>query len=239
MTRSTVAGLLLLTLACCTASAQPEGLLFHASFDESHHPDFAAGPATTDSQSSLTENGGGRIGEALIAYRGFRGIEPYLAPWYLTAGNIDREQGTIELWINPGEGLFENPEERRSYIHWWVERDRKIAPKVFRVDTRGGNLRIFEQDVADGEYSNHMQIPVDWRPGEWHHVAYTWADGERVAYIDGVEMDRSQPGRGLPTLGHSFTIGAGSWGFDYSQALVDEVYIWNRALTPDDFGGLE
>lgn len=238
MIRSTVAGLLLLVLACCTASAQPEGLLFHASFDESHHPDFAAGPATTESQSSIT-TGGGRIGEALIAYRGFRGIEPYLAPGYLTAGNIDREQGTIELWINPGEGLFENPEERRSYIHWWVERDRKIAPKVFRVDTRGGNLRIFEQDVADGEYSNHMQIPVDWRPGEWHHVAYTWADGERVAYIDGVEMDRSQPRRGLPTLGHSFTIGAGSWGFDYSQALVDEVYIWNRALTPDDFGGLE
>ncbi len=239
MIRCTLTVFAVLALACSMAIAQPGDLLFHASFDESHHPDFTAGPATTQSQSSVTTGGGGRIGEALVAYRGFRGIEPFLAPSYLTAGNIDREQGTIELWIKPGEGLFDDPEERRVYIHWWVERDRKLAPKVFRIDTRGGNLRIFEQDVADAGYSSHMQIPVDWRPGEWHHVAYTWAEGGRIVYIDRVEMGRSQPGRGLPRLGEIFTIGAGSWGFDYAQALVDEAYIWNRALTPDEFGGLE
>lgn len=233
--------LLVTILCCCTAfaGAQPEGLLFYASFDESHHPDYTAGPDTTEAQVSLTRDGGGRIGEALIAQGGFHGIEPFLAPWYLTAGNIDREAGTIELWMQPGEGLFDNPEERRIYIHWWVERDRHLAPKVFRIDTRGGNLRIFEQDVADGDYSNHMQIPVDWRPGEWHHVAYAWDGGERVVYVDGEEMGRSQPGRGLPTLGHFFNIGAGNWGLGYAEALIDEVRIWGRALSPDEFGGWE
>lgn len=229
----------LLAIACAVAIGQPEGLLFYVSFDETYRPDFAAGPVTADAQCSLTGAAEGRRGGALIARRGFSGIEPFLSPWYLTAGNIDRERGTIELWINPGEGLFDDPDERRIYVHWWVERDRHLAPKVFRIDTRGGNLRIFEQDVADGEYSHHMQVPVDWRPGEWHHVAYAWADGGRVVFIDGVEMARSQPGRGLPTLGHFFRIGAGNWGLGYAEALIDEVRIWDRALTPDEFGGLE
>lgn len=219
--------------------AAPEGLLFYVSFDEDHRPDVAAGPTTTDAQASITDAGGGRFGEALVARGGFHGIEPFLSPWYLTSGNIDRERGTIELWINPGDRLFEDPQERRIYIHWWVERDRHLAPKVFRIDTRGGNLRVFEQDVADGDYSNHMVTPVDWQPGEWHHVAYTWGDGRRVVYIDGAEMNRSEPGRGLPTLGHFFRIGAGNWGLGYAEALVDEVRIWDRPLTPDEFGGWE
>ena len=226
-----------LVVACSVAIAAPEGLLFYTSFDEGFRPDVAAGPTTAVAQCSITDAGGGRAGEALIARSGFRGIEPFLAPWYLTAGNIDRDRGTIELWINPGEGLFEDPDERRIYIHWWVERDRKLAPKVFRIDTKGGNLRVFEQDVADGEYSNHMQVTVDWQPGQWRHVAYTWGRGERVVYIDGTEMKRSEPGRGLPTLGHFFRIGAGNWGLGYAEGLVDEVRIWDRALTPDEFGG--
>ncbi len=237
--RTAVAVLCVLVVACSLAVAEPEGLLFYVSFDSSYLPDYAAGPTTADAQCSVTTGGGGRIGEALIAREGFTGIEPFLSPWYLTSGNINREQGTIELWINPGERLFDDPNDRRIYIHWWVERDRKTAPKVFRIDTKDGNLRIFEQDVADGNYSNHMQIPVDWQPGQWRHVAYTWAGGERVAYVDGEEMARSEPGRGLPTLGYFFRIGAGNWGFDYAEALVDEVRIWDRALTPDEFGGLE
>lgn len=239
MIRTIFMALTAAAIACSAVVAQPEGLLFHVSFDASHHPDYAAGPVTAEAQASITSGGGGRMGEALIARGGFHGIEPFLSPWYLTAGNIDREQGTIELWINPGEGLFDDPEERRIYIHWWVERDRKLAPKVFRIDTRGGNLRIFEQDVAAEDYVNHMQVPVGWRPGEWHHVAYAWGAGERVVYVDGVEMARSEPGRGLPTLGHFFNIGAGNWGLGYAEALVDEVRIWKRALTPDEFGGLE
>ncbi len=224
---------------CVVAPAQQDGLLFHASFDEGYHPDFAAGPTTTDAQCAITEGGGGRVGEALIAWRGFRGIELFLSPWYLTAGNIDREQGGIEMWIRPdSEDLFD-PNVRSSWFHSWVERDRHTAPKVFRIDTKGGNLRVFEQDVADGEYSNHMVLPIEWQVGEWHHVAYTWGDGERVLYVDGEERLRSEPGRGLPRLGHFFRIGAGAWGMDRAEGLIDEVRIWDRALTPDGFRGLE
>lgn len=235
--RTAAVALAVLAVACMTAIAAPEGLLFYASFDEGFRPDHAAGPTTAVAQCSITEDGGGRTGEALIARSGFRGIEPFLSPWYLTAGNIDREHGTIEMWINPGEHLFEDPDDRRIYIHWWVERDRHLAPKVFRIDTNDGNLRVFEQDVADGDYSNHMVTPIDWQPGDWHHVAYTWSGEDRVVYIDGVEANRSEPGRGLPTLGHFFRIGAGNWGFGYAEALVDEVRIWDRALMPDEFGG--
>lgn len=237
--RTPSAVLAALAVACGVALAGPDGLLFYASFDDGFRPDVAAGSGTAVAQCSITNDGGGRTGEALIAHSGFRGIEPFLSPWYLTAGNIDRDSGTIELWIKPSEGLFDDPQERRIYIHWWVERDRHLAPKVFRIDTRGGNLRVFEQDVADDEYSNHMVTPVDWRPGEWHHVAYTWSDGQRVVYIDGDEVNRSSPRRGLPRLGHFFRIGAGNWGFGYAEALIDEVRIWDRALTPDEFGGWE
>ncbi|MGM0494440.1 MAG: LamG domain-containing protein [Armatimonadota bacterium] len=237
--RTILPALVVLVIAGGIAIAAPDGLLFHVSFDHDHRPDYAAGPTTTDAQAAITDNGGGQEGEALIAHGGFHGIEPFLSPWYLTAGNIDRQQGTIELWINPGEGLFDDPEDRRIYIHWWVERDRHLAPKVFRIDTRGGNLRVFEQDVADGDYVSHVQTPVDWQPGEWHHVAYTWGGGERVVYIDGEEVNRADPGRGLPTLGYFFRIGAGNWGLGYAEALVDEVRIWDRALTPDEFEGLQ
>ncbi len=224
-------------LIVCAAAAQPDdGLLFHASFDAGLDAQSAAGCPVGHGEATRTSGSDGKTGEALVAQGGFPGARPFLAPWYLTAGNINREAGTVELWIKPLPGLLTEPELRRIIFHSWIERTRKANPRVFRIDTNHGLLRIFEQEVGE-DYSSHIQIPLDaWQEGQWHHIAYTWGDGERVAYVDGVEKGRASPGRGLPTLGAFFRIGAGNWAMGPAHCLIDEVRIWNRALTPDEMG---
>ena len=226
----------------CTAAADaqvPGGLLFHASFDRTLDADFAAGCPVARGQATLTRDGGGRAGEALIARLDFPGAQPFLAPWYLTAGNIHRDAGTIELWVKPLPDLLDDPEHRRIIFHSWIERTRKTNPRVFRIDTYHGRLRIFEQEVGE-DYSSHIQIPLDdWREGRWHHIAYTWMNGERVAYVDGVEKGRASPGRGLPHLGDFFRIGAGNWATQPAHCLIDEVRIWDHPLSPGEMGWTE
>lgn len=212
----------------------PEGLLFHASFDGRVDADFAAGCPIAQAQATLSAEG--KVGQALLAERGFPGAQPFLAPWYLTAGNISRDAGTVEVWVKPLPGLLTDPERRRVIFHSWIERTRKTNPRVLRIDTNRGLLRIFEQEVGE-DYSSHIQIPLEgWQEGQWHHIAYTWAGGERVAYVDGIERGRASPGRSLPHLGEFFSIGAGSWSMEPAHCLVDEVRIWNRALTPAEMG---
>ena len=240
MARIALLAALALAPAVLVAWAQPApgGLLFALSFEESCRPTFAVGPTTGDASCTLTTGGGGWHGEALIAERGFRGIEPFLAPRYLTAGNIDREQGTVTLAVQPLPEFFRDAEVLRCLFFSWVEADRKTAPKVFRIDSRQGMLRVFEQDVAGGNYTNHMTFPIpDWQPGQWHRIVYTWGGGERVLYLDGAQVARSAPGRGLPRLGHEFLVGAGAWGMSPAQGLIDEVAIYDRPLDADQVRG--
>ena len=70
---------------------------------------------------------------------------------------------------------------------------------------------------------------------EWHHVASTY-DGDKIRqYIDGkLDIEFEPPDGKINSIEVVFRIGKAQTGLDGMIGLVDEVAIYNRALTVDE-----
>jgi hypothetical protein len=68
--------------------------------------------------------------------------------------------------------------------------------------------------------------------GEWHHIACTHDGATLTAYLDGLAAD-STPMGAITVSPTPVLIGSDGWGSDWIGAL-DEVAIYNRALSPDE-----
>src|ERR1035437_2686831 len=74
--------------------------------------------------------------------------------------------------------------------------------------------------------------------GNWHHIVFTCSGGTKVQYVDGVvDAFTSNEWSGNGT-GSQFRIGGSGTGETDGQVnlngLIDEVYVFNRALTTND-----
>ncbi len=107
---------------------------------------------------------------------------------YQTAGNINRQQGSIEFWFQPtwdgddeqGYGFFETGDITGA---GWFNRMR------IQKDS-ANNLRFM---VMDGTQEHGVAYYINhWLAGEWHHIAATWQDNAIALYVDGLEVDRSE-----------------------------------------------
>lgn len=86
----------------------------------------------------------------------------------------------------------------------------------------------------DGEYMDLGSIP----DSGWHHVAFTWkgSTGDWRGYVDGRLVNSAvKPGELVTTTGR-LSIG---WGKDvilypYFNGLIDEVMLFNKALTEEE-----
>lgn len=81
---------------------------------------------------------------------------------------------------------------------------------------------------------------ADWY-GQWHHVAATW-DGSTVKlYVDGSEVATALLSGNYSDPGKDTLIGGiyyGALPYCPFEGLIDEVGIWNRALTADEIAWL-
>jgi len=211
----------------------PDGLLFHASFDDGAGAVVSAGKAEPETSRGV-EFGpgicGGAVriaGDALLAYTAEK--------------NLSRAAGTVSFWFqpewdaDPGRGRWHTlfaqpfgPDRVGSGALWfWFY---------------GHNLR---GDVADPNDS-YIQTPVPARKEVWHHLAFTWEGHGGSAhrmYFDGREVG----GRGdshSPLKPGSFSesgefarffIGAHSeGGGNRAEGWFDEFRIYDRALTASE-----
>lgn len=81
--------------------------------------------------------------------------------------------------------------------------------------------------------------------GKWYHVAGTWTGNAWAIYVNGVQV---LSGTCTPQTTRSNTLDVqigrhGSWSWVYFNGIIDEVRIYNRALTSDeiynDYTGIE
>jgi hypothetical protein len=92
--------------------------------------------------------------------------------------------------------------------------------------------------VRMGFYSNDLDAPAALVADEWAHICF-WLDVEnddRRIYINGEQVAQDAGKNGIAYLGNAGLTIVGSWGTSGQQfnGLVDEVQIWNRALTEDE-----
>ena len=245
-----MAALLTATAATSAAFAGDPDLLFYASYDHGLDAEVAVGTPTALGVALITRGGQGFRGEALIAQHGFVGVELYTGVKYLLAGNLRREEGSIEFYVKPLPGFLMNA----TGTHWRrimvctfdkqvIENERLY--RWFRIDfsyKAGHNrLRFFEQDMHN-EYSHHIQVlEPRLAAGVWYHIAYCWRGKRRTVHLNGKLLEDENASGTFPETGVHLTVGGGPHGAPQqaANALIDELRIWRSARyieTPPDPG---
>jgi len=166
---------------------------------------------------STSDINAGKYGYALE----FDGIDDYidLPKDGMTAG---RSEVTLEFWINADEWVSTNTiwDEYYSNIYWqnsircnyWYTRDSSTG--------------------STGGRNNDLSLPT-LTPGEWHHLVFVYSVSQNIKaiYLDGeFNTSTSTSIDTLTSERDAARIGYACDGDDFS-GIIDEVRIWNRALS--------
>jgi hypothetical protein len=152
---------------------------------------------------------------------------------YPGKGNFNPLQGTLEVWVKIGNGFGQHKrhEHLASLIvdgnnciglyYNWIEK--RIIYWIKDADTPGKN-------ISQKEYNTFMPGPkLDWRAGQYHHIAVTWEKNHEIMYIDGKAV-RWQGYRGQVFA--KFNDKSRIEIARDSNFIIDAVRIWNYARAP-------
>jgi hypothetical protein len=188
-----------------------------------HHGTFIAG--TTLSAPSVTANG--KVGGAFK----FDGTLHVQVP---DALRLHPPEMTLEAWIFPTvlesvpQTVIARGSSNEQIRGWWIG--------VFGGKPR---FRTINLPGGGGSFDAPVAIPLN----QWTHIAATFGDTIRRLYVNGSEV-ASQGGQGplfydpaaIPvTIGADF---ASNGPTDIFNGRVDEVAIYDRALTSDEVAGI-
>jgi len=228
---SIVAGSLSFSHTAWGIYAPTEGLRNHWALDSS------SGSVAYDSTGSqpgtlvdgpVWQPAAGRIQGALE----FDGVDDFVS-----LGTMDIPAGTgltISLWMKADD--FDVPDARLiskstgllAADHYWMVSTINSTALRFRLKAGGATTTLATTTGKIG-------------PGKWYHVAVTYDGANMRIYKDGVEV-ASTAKTGTPDVNASVgaaignqPAGAGSAPFD---GLIDDVRIYNRALTPVEISAM-
>jgi hypothetical protein len=167
----------------------------------------------------------GKFGSALH----FDGLNDYVDCGNSASLNLDGKDFTITLWIKP-EIIY----KYRSFFY------RGYSNKGFIRSANDGMW--FE--VQDGSGSNTLKVPMSFVSDKWYFVAYVVKqNGEHKAWVydeNGLVAFASKPLNGLTRgadgnkLRLSATTGRTADQESQYAGLMDEVRVWNRALSEEE-----
>ncbi len=131
----------------------------------------------------------------------------------------------------------------RSGLQGWIVNKRNGgATDLYGIRVDGGantdSITLFIRGT-DSSGINGTGIASNVSKNTWHHIVVTYdtSSGREYTYVDGVQTHTtaSAPGTDIATTG-ALTISAQTPGIsnEYLSAIVDDVRIYNRALSPDE-----
>ncbi len=139
---------------------------------------------------------------------------------YAACGYALPEQGTIALWYRPDffynyNSVFDNFIDK-DWWEMWIYGDGRLT---FRVKNDGSGQMFYNLDNLSG--SNH-----------WYHIALTWdrTAARTVLYINGAVCGTGTI-TSWETPGAEFYIGGGKDGNNKGRGWVDDVRVYDTALT--------
>ena len=209
-------------------------VLFYAGYNNNFDSEVGSNGISKaiDGGGSLTADGFGYRGRALRTGDG-EGFRKYSAK-----GNINPREGSVEFWVKPVD---------------WDCSDKKTH-YFFRAKGPGGEISFREASSSVFWFtirSTGVKDPLNWdakvqgmaqraygssfRKGKWIHFVLTWKKGAPIGFFFNGN-DRSVPSL-VPSLGKLVSIEIGDFGGEKNRnahSLIDEVYIYNRALTPEE-----
>lgn len=122
-------------------------------------------------------------------------------------------------------------------IEYWFKGS--VNESAVRFQPDGSNFVVSgwlgQHIISTDSGYNGVEIGAGATDGNWHHIAMTWqkntVNGFR-SYLDGVLMDqRNSSDVNLPSISSGGSIGSLGGSQEFLNGSLDDVRIWNRALT--------
>jgi len=135
--------------------------------------------------------------------------------------------GTVEMWVCPVDWVPQTVE-----FHTFFDmRGPDGALYLYKYFQYSAILMLSCENPAGPYFSTSS--PIQWKPGEWHHIAGTWSSNGVMSYVDGKPAGAVPVEALLPkALSKTFMIGDNPWHLPRtSSSLIDEVRIYDRALS--------
>jgi hypothetical protein len=159
----------------------------------------------------------GKFGQALEFSEAGEVKAPYIP--------LNNKSFTVCLWINP---KLAGGSEQCVFTQTQV--NAQNTSLHYRIYTNG--------TVRMGFYSNDLDAPAAAKKEEWMHICF-WLDIEaksRRIYINGEQVVEDAGKAGIEYLGTAGDTMIGSWGATGQKfnGIIDEVQIWDRALSERD-----
>ncbi len=164
-------------------------------------------------------------------------------------GRIQLTEGTIEFWVQP---LWSSPQPREKevpyhYDHFFDSRDGEFD-HGFTINTWdsgavGARKSLMAASSAKDK-SDGVACPIDWRAGEWHHLALAWRRGEPGKgllrlYVDGKLVSEKADASIFPeVVSPNLTLGSNTPATPnaMANAVIDELRISKVMREPDISG---
>ncbi|MEM2963719.1 MAG: LamG-like jellyroll fold domain-containing protein [Candidatus Anstonellales archaeon] len=154
---------------------------------------------------------------------------------YQTAGNFDRNQGTIEFWIRPGSDMT-------SYI-WYIFQaaENEEDENQMQIYVSGGTLRFEIHDKHGYSYRAVADVSF-WQIGQWYYVAAVWDldsnvtdDGDlMMVYVNGSNENayydcdyNCDPPISYIYSSPSFSVGSDKYNQSQINSTIDDFRISN------------
>jgi hypothetical protein len=164
--------------------------------------------------------GDGRHGKALI----FDGVDDWVTVKHDASLNLSNGL-TLEAWVYP---LSQSKGNNAVMV--------KQAPKAeayaLYAEEEGDLPASY---INDGDYhgvAGANRLPAD----TWSHLVATYDGANQRLYVNGVQVAESPQTAMIRQSKGKLRIGGNSLGNEYFHGYIDEVRIYNRALTPDEVG---
>jgi hypothetical protein len=174
----------------------------------------ASGQGNTGTISSATWTTAGKFGAALS----FNGTSSWVT--IADAASLDLTSGmTIEAWVNPAAGTG-----WRTVV--LKEGSNTLAYSLYSANN-ASRPAAYVHTTGDVGLNGTAAVPLN----TWTHLALTYDGSALRIFVNGAQVNsRALAGSATVTSG-ALRIGGNSvWG-EYFKGLIDEVRIYNRALT--------
>ncbi len=156
---------------------------------------------------------------------------------YPLEGNLNFEEGTIELWVKPEIDL-DSAEARKSFYSFFLIRialgDKSAKNGGFSI-TWNPNLGLYLYGGRKGgdplkNLPTCWPKKMKWEKDTWHHVAFTWQNKEMALYADGKLIDKRIAATAFPYDKEGFIL----LGYAESKVSVDDFCVSSVARSPED-----
>ena len=172
----------------------------------------------------------GEVGQAFS----LDGVSSYLQVPNSPAWDFATNDFSIEFWANFVHILPSLVGGDESIVFLAHDEESEM-PNKWIFGLGGGELYLYINGSATGPQFL-LQTPFNPQTNQWYHLSVTKASGALTIYVNGKRVSTATNNLAIPTADAPLTIGQAEDFF--MKGLMDEISIYNRALTSNEIAGI-